>query len=135
MIQKRESMHRWNNKTLEYEEYTVPDDWKVKTVSIDMNEKVNCAACGHVMKCGDGFTSRTIHDEIGFGYMVCYECYRKEIEEEKVSLHIVQRSLIESMNKYCEEKFDLSYPRTRDEASYYVKKHIDEYLNKSLYDN
>ena len=39
-------MQKWNYKTSEYEEYTVPDDWKVKTFSIDMDEKVNCAACG-----------------------------------------------------------------------------------------
>ena len=64
--------------------------------------------------------------------MKCYECYRNEIEEEKPSLHIVQRSLIEAMNNYCEEKFDLSYLRTRDEANYYIKEHIDEYLNKAI---
>lgn len=76
-------MQRWNNKTLEYEEYTVPDSWKVKIFSIDMNEKVNCASCGKSMKYGFGYTSRTIHDEHGFGYVVCKDCYNKDIEEEK----------------------------------------------------
>ena len=54
-------MKKWNFKTLEYEEYTVPDDWKIKTFSTDMEEKVNCAACGKLMEYGDGYTSRTIH--------------------------------------------------------------------------
>ena len=76
-------MLKWNYKTLEYEEYTVPADWKVKTFSIDMDEKVNCAACGKSMKFGDGYNSRTIHTVNGFGYVVCKDCYGKDIEEEK----------------------------------------------------
>lgn len=75
-------MKKWNFKTLEYEEYTVPDDWKVKTFSTDMEEKVNCAACGKLMEYGDGYTSRTIHTKNGFGYVVCEDCYKKEREEE-----------------------------------------------------
>ena len=75
-------MQKWNYKTKEYEEYTVPDSWKVKTFSTDMEEKVNCAACGKVMEVGDGYTSRTIHTINGFGYLVCERCYNKEINRE-----------------------------------------------------
>ena len=75
-------MKKWNFKTLEYEEYTVPDDWKVKTFSTDMEEKVNCAVCGKLMEYGDGYTSRTIHTKNGFDYVVCEECYDKERKEE-----------------------------------------------------
>ena len=75
-------MKKWNFKTLEYEEYTVPADWKVKTFSTDMEEKVNCIACGKFMEYGDGYTSRTIHTKNGFGYVVCENCYEKEREEE-----------------------------------------------------
>lgn len=76
-------MKKWNYKTLEYEEYTVPDSWKVKTFSIDMDEKVNCASCGKSMKYGDGYSSRTIHSIRGIGYTVCEDCYNKDIEEER----------------------------------------------------
>lgn len=75
-------MKKWNFKTLEYEEYTVPDDWKVKTICTDMNEKVNCAACGKSLIHGNGYISRTIHDENGIGYTVCYACRIKERDEE-----------------------------------------------------
>lgn len=75
-------MKKWNFKTLEYEEYTVPANWKVKTFSTDMEEKVNCAACGKLMEYDDGYTSRTIHTINGFGYAVCEDCYDKERKEE-----------------------------------------------------
>lgn len=75
-------MKKWNYKTLEYEEYTVPKSWKVKTFSTDMEEKVNCASCGKLMEYGDGYTSRIIHTKNGFGYVVCEDCYKKEREVE-----------------------------------------------------
>lgn len=76
-------MLKWNYKTLEYEEYTVPDSWKVKLFSDDMYEEINCASCGKSMKYGDGYTSRTIHSKHGIGYTVCEDCYNNEIEEER----------------------------------------------------
>ena len=75
-------MKKWNFKTLEYEEYTVPDSWKVKVFSNDMEEKVNCVACGKSLIYGNGYISRTIHDENGLGYTVCYACRIKERDEE-----------------------------------------------------
>lgn len=42
----------------------------------------------------------------------------------------LQEVLIEGMNEFCSEKFDLSYERTREEAEEYINKNIDEY--KSL---
>ena len=38
-----------------------------------------------------------------------------------------QRELIEAMNEFCREKFDLSYERTKEEASAYISRNIDEY--------
>lgn len=76
-------MKKWNYKTKKYEEYTVPDSWKVKMLSDDMNEEINCASCGKPMLYGNGYTSRTIHSKHGFGYVVCKDCYNKDIEEEK----------------------------------------------------
>ena len=79
---KKWKMKKWNFKTLEYEEYTVPADWKVKTFSTDMEEKVNCAACGKSVIYGHAYISRTIHDENGYGYAVCYACRIQERDEE-----------------------------------------------------
>ena len=75
-------MKKWNYKTLEYEDYTVPANWKVKLFSKDKNEKINCAACGKSMVYGDGYTSRTIYSICGIGYVVCEDCYGKERKEE-----------------------------------------------------
>ena len=38
-----------------------------------------------------------------------------------------QRDLIECMNEFCTEKFDLSYQRTKEEARDYISRNIDEY--------
>ena len=75
-------MKKWNYRTLEYEEYTVPSNWKVKAFNTDLEEKVNCASCGKSVIYGNGYPSRTIHDENGFGYAVCYGCRKKERNEE-----------------------------------------------------
>ena len=124
-------MKKWNYKTKQYEEYTVPDSWRVKLGSNNLFEEINCAACGKSMIYGHGFFSRIIFDEHWFGYIVCYECHKKELKKERVSITDVQRNFLEAMNKCCEEKFDLSYLRTIDEASDYVDEHIDEYLSKA----
>ena len=42
----------------------------------------------------------------------------------------LQKVLIENMNEFCSEKFDLSYERTQEEAEEYINRNIEEY--KSL---
>lgn len=46
-----------------------------------MDEVVNCARCGKKIKYGDCYTSKQIHNDFGFGYAVCPECYEKEWKE------------------------------------------------------
>ena len=46
-------------------------------------------------------------------------------KEEKMTTK--QKELIECMNEFCREKFDLSYPRTKKEASDYISRNIEEY--------
>lgn len=38
-----------------------------------------------------------------------------------------QKDLIEWMNEFCREKFDLSAPHTVAEASKYISENMDEY--------
>lgn len=38
-----------------------------------------------------------------------------------------QKHLIECMNEFCNEKFDLSYKRTKEEARDYISRNIHEY--------
>ena len=75
-------LNKWNWKKHEYEPLEVPDDWNCKTYSPDMNEIINCPHCGKEISFGDGYTSREIQTEYGFGYMVCADCYRKEWDRE-----------------------------------------------------
>lgn len=55
---------KWDYKTKEYYDYELPEH-----------------------ACLDGYTSKQIHTELGFGYAVCEQCYEKEwreaIENEK----------------------------------------------------
>lgn len=38
-----------------------------------------------------------------------------------------QKELIEDMNEFCREKFDLSYERTCKEASEYIDRNIEQF--------
>jgi hypothetical protein len=51
----------------------------------DMHEKVDCANCGKTITVGNGLTSKTIHTEVGFGFIVCGECYGQEVKDERES--------------------------------------------------
>lgn len=69
---------KWNYKTKKYDEYTLPEG--ATTFASDLDAVVNCASCGKQMKYGDGYTSMEIHTpSSGFGYIVCSDCYDREI--------------------------------------------------------
>ena len=70
---------KWNWKKHEYEEYKLPEG--ASMYSDNMDYVVACAECGKDLIYGEGFVSIRIHNDIGFGYMVCEACYRKEWEE------------------------------------------------------
>lgn len=72
-------MKKWNVKTKEYEDYSVPDDWNVSLYETDMNKLVNCASCGSVKTFGEMYTSKTIHAKYGMAYSVCESCLQEEI--------------------------------------------------------
>lgn len=71
-------LKKWNVKSKEYEDYEVPDNWKVATYSNLMKERVNCCQCGKEITFGESYTSLEVHTEIGFGHAVCEQCYREE---------------------------------------------------------
>lgn len=70
---------KWNFRTSEYEPYILPEG--SSTYEADLHNFISCAACGVQIIYGLGFVSRTIHNQFGFGYMVCEECGGKEIAE------------------------------------------------------
>lgn len=72
---------KWDFKTKEYYEYELPEH--ACLLSDDMIKVIACAECGRKMLFGDGYTSKQIHTELGFGYAVCEKCYEKEWKEEQ----------------------------------------------------
>jgi hypothetical protein len=40
-----------------------------------------CAECGCELAFGESYTSRLIHNDLGFGYAVCPRCYEAEFRE------------------------------------------------------
>ena len=68
------------------------------------------------------------------GYGKDWALYKQELPEEQLEkvgqMTYLQEVLIENMNEFCSEKFDLSYERTEEEAKEYINQNIDEY--KSL---
>ena len=68
------------------------------------------------------------------GYGKTWALYKQELPEEELKkvgqMTYLQKVLIENMNEFCSEKFDLSYERTQEEAEEYINKNIEEY--KSL---
>lgn len=79
------TLRKWNFKARDYEPYEVPDEWNVKTFSMDMDEIVNCPNCGRTLTFGETYTSRKIHTAHGMGFGVCETCYEKEWQEEKAA--------------------------------------------------
>lgn len=77
-------LRKWNFKTHEYEPFESPAK-NVCLYSADLDAEVDCANCGKNMTYGQGLTSRTIHERMGFGYPVCDPCYEKEWEDERAA--------------------------------------------------
>lgn len=77
-------LQKWNFKTHEYEPFKSPAV-VLSLYSEDMLAATDCANCGKRMTYGEGYTSRTIHNHVGFGYPVCQGCYEKEWADERAS--------------------------------------------------
>ena len=73
---------KWNFKEQKYEDYELPENCPL--VCHDMEKIINCANCREKFKLGECYCSKTIHNELGFGYPVCEKCYNKELENERI---------------------------------------------------
>lgn len=70
---------KWDFEKRKLESVEISD--KCSAYEIDMEKKVECPGCGKMIFFGNGFTSRRYHNDLGFGYSVCADCYKKELEE------------------------------------------------------
>lgn len=72
---------KWNFEKQEYEEYELLDNCPL--ICYDMEKIINCADCKKEFRYGECYCSKAIHNKDGFGYPVCEECYKKELENER----------------------------------------------------
>ena len=102
-------MKKWNYQTHRYDDYTVPEDWKVSMYETDMEKEINCAECGKPMKYGESLTSQRIFGDSGvFGYAVCRECHESGLKE-RISMKTVTKeqceaalgSISDAIEEYC----------------------------------
>lgn len=78
-------MQKWNEKLRRYFPYDPPvKDGIYPLICYDMDTVINCAQCGKEVKFGDCFTSMEIHNDAGFGFSVCEDCYDKEWHRRKL---------------------------------------------------
>ena len=66
---------KWISQKHQYEECEISDNCSL--FEVDMDKEIDCCSCGKKIKFGDGFTSRVYHNNFGFGYVECEECYDK----------------------------------------------------------
>jgi len=64
---------RWDGK--QYVPYKIPEGCNCRTFSPDLSEKVNCINCGKELTYGESYTSHQFHDQRGFGFAECEDCY------------------------------------------------------------
>ena len=63
----------WVDSKQKYESYELPDG--VKMYEKDMDKVVSCACCGKKVLYGNTYNSHVIHNDFGFAYAVCGDCY------------------------------------------------------------
>ena len=68
-------IRKWNENKRDYDDVTIPDEWKTPLFCMNMDETVNCVNCGREMKFGEGFTSKRYHNKSGAAYSECKKCF------------------------------------------------------------
>ena len=68
-------IRKWNENKKDYDDVTIPDEWKTPIFSNNMDETVNCVNCGREMRFVEGFTSKRYHNRTGAAYSECQKCF------------------------------------------------------------
>lgn len=77
----RQIAARWNWDKKCYNYCSVPELATKYTENLE--SIIQCANCEKYIKAGDTYTSKEIHDLVGFGWLVCPVCYERELERER----------------------------------------------------
>ena len=73
------TIRRWDWENKRYTVEAVPSDRRATVYCDDMERVIECVTCGRRVKVGETYTSMEVHNSMGFGYMVCEECYNEEM--------------------------------------------------------
>lgn len=77
-------LKRYNPKTKSIEDWRIPPDWNVTTIS-NPRFRCRCARCGNFISERGKYASIEIMDEHGFSYMVCGACHHTEMKNRENS--------------------------------------------------
>lgn len=74
-------IQKWDPVKRKYEPYQPPAGY-ITLFETDMDKPISCAGCGKRITFGEGYSSMQIHNAMGMGYSVCWDCHATEREEE-----------------------------------------------------
>ncbi len=69
---------KWNYDAQEYDPYELPEGVELHPTA-NLTDKIVCASCGKSILYRNSYNSLEIHNEGGFGYLICAKCADKEI--------------------------------------------------------
>lgn len=69
-------VNKWDFEKHKYKKTKIND--KCSKYEENLDTIIKCANCNKDIKFGESFTSLQYHDNIGFGYGVCADCYKNE---------------------------------------------------------
>ena len=70
-------VNKWDFENHCYNTICPPDNWVVTTLG-KLDDEINCVCCGKPVLVEDCYTSYQYQDSVGFGYMICGVCAKKE---------------------------------------------------------
>lgn len=75
-------VNRWDFEKHKYDIVNINPDWVVTTKG-KLDWIVNCVNCGKTLLVENCYTSYQYQNSVGFGYLICEDCYNKEWELRK----------------------------------------------------
>ena len=93
-------MRRWNCEERKFEEYSVPERWKVGLYSHDQDKLTDCAKCGKTLKYSQKYRSLEVMDDQGREYTVCKGCFKEEWVRKQ--MNITRTKFVELEENYMD---------------------------------
>lgn len=76
-----EQAERYDYETETYQQYILPEG---AAVFAELGQEVSCAGCGEKLLYDDSYTSMSITNGFGFGFMICEKCLQQELKARRL---------------------------------------------------